>query len=56
MIMGMAVAWEIGLIGGGAALAEEGLIAPAASPQLFASAIVDAARQLLAASGLLWLV
>ena len=43
IIMGVAIAWEIGLIAGGAALAEEGLIALAASPQLFISAIVDAA-------------
>ena len=42
VIMGVALAWEIGLIAGAAALAEEGLVALAASPGVFVSAMSEA--------------
>lgn len=42
VVMGVALAWELGLIAGAAALAEQGLAALAATPAVFVSAMSEA--------------
>jgi hypothetical protein len=60
VVMGVALAWELGLVAGAAMLAEEGLLALAATPQVFMTAMAEAsalARFLwpIAVSGAQWL-
>ncbi|MER9117120.1 hypothetical protein NKH93_10890 [Mesorhizobium sp. M0954] len=42
VVMGVALAWELGLVAGAVMLAEEGLLALAATPQVFITAMAEA--------------